>query len=364
MKLRQRIGARQVALVMAIAVIASASVLVGHRLGNNQVPATLAVGAVPTLVPPPTTTTTEPPPPTTESTLPATTVATRPNTTVVPKPAARPLVRLPILAGSIDGFKGLGMWVDVFDWSNEFTNNKPAVGVAAIDRMADLGVQTLYIQTAKQESPNEIIDPGLLHPLINRAHARGMAVIAWYLPTLEDTGRDLDRLVASSALNVEGIGVDIESRKVNDAAERSRRLTELSAALRARLPGRAIAAVVMPPVATDVINPAFWPGFPWRELKPLYDLWMPMDYWTFRKADSGYRDAYRYTAENIDLVRKNLGDPKAVVHAIGGIGDTTTAADIDGYYRASAERGAIGGGLYDYRTTGDSLWEGLKRFRV
>ena len=74
--------------------------------------------------------------------------------------------------------------------------------------------------------------------------------------------------------------------------------------------------------------------------------------------------AYRYTAENIDLVRKNLGDPNAVVHAIGGIGDTTTAADIDGYYRASAERGAIGGGLYDYRTTGDSLWDGLKRFRV
>jgi hypothetical protein len=120
----------------------------------------------------------------------------------------------------------------------------------------------------------------------------------------------------------------------------------------------------MPPVVTDVINPSFWPGFPWKDLKPLYDLWMPMDYWTLRKTDSGYRDAYKYTIDNVDLLRRDLGDPSAVVHAVGGIADATTPEDVDGYYRASAERGAIGGGLYDYRTTGDSLWEGLKRFRV
>jgi hypothetical protein len=354
--------ARLVGVIVAVAVLATASVAVGHRLGNGAVPATLAASAVPTILAPPTTTSTVPPT-TTTTPPPATTAATRPRTSTIPK--ARPLARsAAVLAGSIDAFKGFGVWVDVFDWSNEFTNNKPPVGVAAIDRMADLGVQTLYIQTAKQESPNEIVDPGLLHPLIDRAHQRGMAVVAWYLPTLEDVGRDVGRLVASATLKVEGVGVDIESRKVNDASERSRRLVELSVALRDRLPGRAIAAVVMPPVATDIINPAFWPGFPWKELKPLYDLWMPMDYWTFRKADSGYRDAYRYTAENIDLVRKNLGNPNAVVHAIGGIGDTTTAADVDGYYRASAERGAIGGGLYDYRTTADDQYTSLRRFRI
>jgi hypothetical protein len=191
-----------------------------------------------------------------------------------------------------------------------------------------------------------------------------MAVVAWYLPTLENVALDLNRLLASARLNVEGIGIDIESRKVADAAERSRRLVELSAAAREQLPGRPIAAVIMPPVVTDVINPAFWPGFPWKELKPLYDLWMPMNYWTFRTQSSGYRDAYRYTAENIDLTRRNLGDANAVVHAIGGIGDTTTTADIDGYYRASAERRGIGGGLYDYRTTGDALYPGLQRFRI
>jgi hypothetical protein len=363
MRLRLRDTARLVALVVTLTLVASVAVVVGQQLGQGGSPATLAVGAVPTVLIPPTTTTTEPPPTTT--TIAATTTAPRPRPTAAPKSKARAAVRaLPILAGSVDAFRGLGAWVDVFDWSNEFSNNKPSVGVAAVDRMADLGTQTLYIQAAKQESANEIVDPDLLHPLINRAHERGMAVVAWYLPTLDDPARDLARLLAISRLKVDGIGVDIESRKVDDAAERTKRLVNLSATLREQLPGRAIAAVVMPPVATDVINPAFWPGFPWHELRPLYDLWMPMDYWTFRKADSGYRDAYRYTAENIDRLRADLGAPNAVVHPIGGLGEGTTTADGDAYYKAASERGVIGGGLYDYRTTADDLWSGLRRFRV
>lgn len=361
-----RSRARVVALAVALTVVASVAIAAGREMGGAPVQTRLAIAPVPTVVLPPPTTTTLPPP---------TTTTIAPTTTAVPapKPAAKPAARArtippvrlaPVLAGSIDAFRGFGSWLDVFDWSNEFTGGKPAAGIAAIDRMAELGTQTLYIQTARQDSPNEIVDPALLKSLIDRAHLRGMAVVAWYLPTLEDVAFDLTRVLASARLNVEGIGIDIESRKVADAAERSRRLVELSAAAREQLPGRQIAAVIMPPVVTDIINPSFWPGFPWSQLKPLYDLWMPMDYWTLRKVDSGYRDAYRYTAENIDLTRKNLGDPNAVVHAIGGIGDTTTTDDIDGYYRASAERGGIGGGLYDYRTTGDALYPGLQRFRI
>ena len=40
-----------------------------------------------------------------------------------------------------------------------------------------------------------------------------------------------------------------------------------------------------------------------REIAPAYDAWMPMSYWTSRTPASGYRDAYRYTAENIDRLR-------------------------------------------------------------
>ncbi|MEY2478414.1 MAG: hypothetical protein QOG87_3729 [Actinomycetota bacterium] len=312
-----------------------------------------------TTLPPTTTTvapTTAPPPPrpvTTRRPV-ATTAARRPAVNAVPKP-------LP--TGALAEYRGLGAWIDVFDWSNAYTNNQPGVGAAEVNRMADLGVQTLYVQAARHDSPSDVQEPERLLPIINQAHARGMRVIVWYLPSLEDVNRDLQRLLAISRLPVESVAVDIESRAVADAAERSRRLIDLSHRLRAALPGRSIGAIVLPPVVTDVINKNYWPGFPWHEIIPDYDAWMTMGYWTSRTQASGYRDAYRYTAENIDRLRSNLGLPAAPVHPIGGIGDKTTVADVEAFHRAATERGVLGGSLYDYRTTHDALWAPLQRFR-
>ena len=77
-----------------------------------------------------------------------------------------------------------------------------------------------------------------------------------------------------------------------------------------------------------------------------------MSYWTNRTQASGYRDAYRYTVDNIVRMRRNIGQPAAIVHTIGGIGDKTTTGDIDGMMRGAAEQAVIGGSLYDWRTTG------------
>ncbi len=269
----------------------------------------------------------------------------------------------PLVAGSDDVFRGFGAWIDVYDWSAEFTKNQPVVGPGEVDRMADFGVQVLYVQAAKQASANDVVDPSLLRPIINRAHVRGMRVVVWYVPTLQDPALDMRKLLAIAALGVEGVGVDIESRAVSDAAERSRRLVDLSIALRQRLPGMPMSAVVMPAVVMEVINPNYWPGFPYREIAPAYDAWMPMAYWTSRTQASGYRDAYRYTAENIDRLRAQLGRADLPVHPIGGIGDTTNANDIDAFRRAAVERGSLGGSIYDYRTTGDDLWSHLRPFR-
>jgi hypothetical protein len=125
-----------------------------------------------------------------------------------------------------------------------------------------------------------------------------------------------------------------------------------------------LGAIPFPPVVTDVINPRLWPSFPWAELKPLYDIWLPMSYQTERKSDSGYRDPYRYMAENIDRLRANLGDPAVPVHAIGGIADRMSAAEVEAVHRAALERAAVGGSLYDWRTTAPELWPHLARFRA
>ncbi|MGH9283258.1 MAG: hypothetical protein ACRD0S_10035, partial [Acidimicrobiales bacterium] len=262
-------------------------------------------------------------------------------------------------------YLGLGTWVDVYDWSNAFTSNQPTVSAGDVDRMADVGVQTLYIQASKHDAPTDILEPERLQPIIDRAKERGLKVVAWYLPTLVDTGRDLQRLTAVATLrNIDGLAVDIEARNVADIGERNRRLIELSAALRAALPGRTIAGIVLPPVALEVINQNFWPAFPYREIAPHYDLWMTMGYWTNRTAASGYRDAYKYTRENVDRLRNNLGQPNAPVHPIGGIGHSTTAADVEGYKRAVTAVSGIGGSIYDWHTTAAALWDSLRPMRL
>ena len=65
------------------------------------------------------------------------------------------------------------------------------------------------------------------------------------------------------------------------------------------LPGRTIGGIVLPPVVMEVINPNYWPDFPWTGIAPYFDVWLPMSYWTNRTQASGYRDGYSYTAENI-----------------------------------------------------------------
>ena len=339
-------------------------VLAARRIPAATTTSVTTTSTTSTTVPPPPPTTSAPAPPTTAARVRAAVVA--PVTTVLTTLAPAPTLRTdaPLVAGDPAAFRGFGAWVDVYDWSAEFTNGQPTVGPNDVDRMADLGVQVLYIQAAKQKSANDVVDPGLLQPIINRAHQHGLRVIVWYAPTLEDPARDFRKLLAIASLGVEGVGVDIESRAVSDVPERNRRLIDLSIALRQHLPGVPLAAVVMPAVLMDVINPNFWPAFPYGDIAPAYDAWMPMSYWTSRTQASGYRDAYRYTAENIDRLRAHLGRADLPVHPIGGIADTTSTDDVDAFRRAAAERNSLGGSLYDYRTTGDALWPHLQPFRT
>lgn len=267
--------------------------------------------------------------------------------------------------GGIRPYLGLGTWVDVYDWSLQFTNGKPTVSPVDVPSMARAGVQTLYIQASKHDSPTDILEPDRLQPIIDAAHSRGLRVVAWYLPTLVDPEADLRRLTAVAALqNIDGIAVDIESRLVPDVAERNHRLIDLSSALRRALPGQTIGAIVLPPVALEVINQRYWPDFPYRDIAPSYDVWMTMGYWTNRTQASGYRDAYRYTKENVDRLRNNLGQPNAQVHPVGGIGNRTSAADIDGYKRAVTAVHGIGGSLYDWHTTATARWANLRPIRL
>lgn len=257
-------------------------------------------------------------------------------------------------------YQGVGAWVDVYDYVDGYqTTGKPApIHVDAIATMAQQGVKTIYLQVAKEDtrSPGDMIDPNLVGQWVTTAHSFGMYVVGWYLPTLTNVDRDLQHLMAMYNFSVggqtlDGIGVDIESRIVPDVNDRSARLVDLSRRLRAQTGTSVLAAIVVPPVVMDVINANFWPNFPWAGLAPNYDVWMPMNYWTGRTQASGYHDGYRYTVDNIQLIRQHISNPNALVHPIGGIANTATDDEIRGMVRGAREQGAIGWSMYDWNTS-------------
>jgi len=232
-------------------------------------------------------------------------------------------------AWTLEPYEGLGAWVDAFDWSQSLGGETPVVSERDMGAMADLGIQTVFIQTSHLGVPDQIVlEKDRLEGLIDAAHDHGLSVVAWYLPTLEDVDTDLERLLASSELDVDGLAVDIESTVVEDPTERNTRALDLSAQLRSALPDKVIGAITLSAVHLQVVNPSYWPDFPWAEIAKDYDLILPMAYWSIRLPE--WRDGNRYVSENIDRIRAATGRPDLPIHVIGGIADGVTVEQVQG----------------------------------
>ena len=292
---------------------------------------------------------------------------------VVGEPLASVEVRLMVdapVSRTLDPYRGLGTWVDSYDFDPAYVPGGITVAPADLVDMADHGVRTVFIQSSRSDrrATGLVSDPWLLAEFLLAADRTGLAVVAWYLPKWTHDDEDLDRLLAIDRFSVlgrrfDGLAMDIEwNRDGLGAIERSRRLVNLSDRLRRTVGDDPLGAIVMPPVITDEINLAFWPGFPWAELAPLYDVWLPMAYWSFRTeehAEPGF-----YVSQNIRRLRANLGDPEAMVHAIGGIGAADGSAIVDPgeplatiddlapFVAALVAEGAVGGSIYDWATMG------------
>jgi len=270
---------------------------------------------------------------------------------------------------NVDAYRGLGTWVDVYDYVPGFqdTGKKPTVTPASVNGMKRHGVRTLYLQAAQDDrrSPGATITPKLVGQFLQRAHDAGLRVVAWYLPHFDDLDADVRHIrglldFEAGGERFDGVALDIEFRgDVSDSEQRNAALVELSKRVRDLAGDRPIGAIVLEPVLLEVVNANFWPNFPWRSIAGFYDVWLPMSYWTNRNADSGYKDGFRYTDENIRRLRSNLGSENAPVHAIGGIADTAQAADYDGFVRAAKQDGAIGWSIYSYEVTPRSVWPRL-----
>src|SRR5436189_4709293 len=93
---------------------------------------------------------------------------------------------------SLDAYRGLGSWVDIYDTD---AMDDPSAAVAV---MAAHGVRTLFLQAGNYKH-NGLVYPGKDAEFIRAAHARGMKVVAWYLPLFKSVDTDFTRVQRSIA---------------------------------------------------------------------------------------------------------------------------------------------------------------------
>lgn len=258
----------------------------------------------------------------------------------------------------LDPFRGLGAWIDVHD-RQYWRNPERAVEILAARR-----VRTIFLQTANYASSRPIVHRAAAARIIELAHARGMSVVAWYLPDFVRSRRDLRRSLAAVTFETPGghrfdaFGLDIEAN-ILPPAPRTRRLLWLSDRIRAAVGKEYVLAAITPSPRGMELSPAFWPGFPWAELPRYYDVFVPMAYWTYR--ESGEAGAYRYIKRSIEIVREETGRPRAPIHMIGGLAARADRAQMRGFVRAVREGGILGASLYDAGTSDAGDWAELQR---
>jgi hypothetical protein len=276
-----------------------------------------------------------------------------------------------IVGPDLWAYKGLGTWVDAFDYAPRLRNpaSPPTVTADSVRDMARLGVKTLYLQVGRDDDDptRTLVDEPQLGEFLVAAHRVGVAVVAWYLPTFEDVAADARQLKAilndaPQGEHFDAVALDLEwTKSVPDTKVRNNRAVALAKQLRTMAGKRmALGAIVLPAVQTEVINPVLWPDFPYARLAPYLDVWLPMSYYTFRSVDSGYRDPYRYAQESVTRLRAHLKGTSAPVHVIGGIADLSTPDDYRALLRVAKATKAVGYSVYDFATTASSAWSYLR----
>jgi hypothetical protein len=260
---------------------------------------------------------------------------------------------------SRSAYRGLGTWVDIYDrtlWRDP---------EAVVALMHDVGVRTVFLETGNWRIDAEMFKPTIVARYLEAAHDRGMKVVAWYLPGFRDVDRDLQRALAAIRFKSPGgqrfdsFGLDIESPEVGDPEVRTTRMLRLSQRLRESVGSSyPLAAIVPSPYAMQLI-PTYWPGFPFGELASLYDVFVPMGYFTFRT--NGARQAAAYTSTTLELLSERTGG--APIHAIGGLAEDASGSEVRAFVDAAVAKSIIGASLYDFGTTGPEDWSALARIQ-
>jgi hypothetical protein len=260
-------------------------------------------------------------------------------------------------AAAVDDYRGLGTWVDLYDPAQFADPEGTVAGMAA------RGVRTLYLETGNYKQRSDLYRPGRLARFVDAAHASGIRVVAWYLPSFKNIARDLRRSLAAIEFRTpaggrfDSFALDIEAAVVKSPALRSQRLLQLSRRLRAAVgESYPLGAIIPSPRGMQLVS-SYWPGFPYAELDAIYDVFLPMTYFSYRV--EGGRAVEDYVVRSMAIIREKTGNPSVPIHVIGGIGDKTSRLEARGFMRAALGCRALGWSVYDYSVTRNPTWKVL-----
>ena len=255
-------------------------------------------------------------------------------------------------------FGGLGTWIDVYD-TGLYRTPELAAG-----RLAARGVRTAWVETANDRSVADVVEPAGLGRLVDALHARGITVVAWYLPGHDRHARDVRRARAMLSFRTpqggafDGVALDIESLRLKNVALRTSRALDLVRRLRSEAGSTPIAAITYPPRAFER-HLSWWPSFPWAELAKRVDAFVPMLY--TGGGFKGYDATYGYVARSLRLLRNAVGTT-IPVHAAGGVANRMNAEELRAFTDAVLDNGTVAGwSLYDLQTTTPAGWAAMAR---
>jgi hypothetical protein len=259
-------------------------------------------------------------------------------------------------ARDVSAYEGLGTWVDIFDGP---VLAQPAATARA---MAARGIRTVYVETANYRQKVDVVAAAPLARFVEAVHDQGLRAVAWYLPGFQNLSLDLRRALAAIRFRTprgdsfDGFALDIEAAVVKPAL-RTKRLLTLSRRLRSEVGEATLGAIVPSPRGMELV-PKYWPRFPWPELGGLYDVFLPMTYFTYRF--EGPDAAYGYLARSLAIIRQATGDPDVPVHLVGGVADKTDTAEAEAFVQLVVDDGQVTGwSLYDWATTTSAVWKEL-----
>jgi hypothetical protein len=255
-------------------------------------------------------------------------------------------------------YAGLGTWLDIYAtsyWAH------PQREVAA---MARNGVRTLYLQTGNYEQTVDLVRPDRLGRFVDAAHAAGIRVVAWYLPSFLYPVQDARRALAAIRFRTpkggrfDSFALDIEASLVESVPLRSKRLLQLSARLRRAAGHRYPLGAIIPSPVGIRRHRHYWPHFPYRPLARSYDVFLPMAYATNRHVP-GSSFTRAYDAADIAIIRTRTGKPHVPIHLIGGLANAMGTREIAGFMQAVGDCSPLGYSLYAYSVTRQTTWKAL-----